>query len=546
MNCISGARGAFRSDYSSGNSFYSPFYPSIYIPSATTVTYEGIFNSTYFKLNSREEKKTLNMEISLASVINPISKEKEVWLGTLLKSKYDGQKINKLIDLSIAIDVSGSMSGSRINTAKQSLIQLIKKLNDDDNITISKFNNDAQPIFNYQKVSQLKSIEYVSKIEALKASGGTDILKAFKLAYDLMTPDNCNKNKMRRIIIITDMEDRVNEELTKFCEKISNEGIYVTILGISSSFRTDLAEMTSHIKGANYVVIKESKDINKYLVEDFEYLCFPDATDISLEITTPYIKIERIVGSGKEGVEDIYAKSEWNLDQHKFYSDDFKQKIFFLLLYFKRKNMTLPKPVIFTLSEFMVPGVKKELSKIVTSFPSQLKTLEGNKTYVEGGMILLRLDKATIKNENIMNFGINYYNELENKKECLDIEYSFKKEIIEKPNYFSDIKIETALSLFYFAKFNRRFMKICNNENKKKKYDKEYIKRKEFLDEKESIKNFMNEHLSSDKSDKLNEELVKEYLDNMEKNVEKAIKICGAEKEEGKKDKRNKWNSLIY
>ena len=359
MNCISGARGAFRSDYSSGNSFYSPFYPSIYIPSATTVTYEGIFNSTYFKLNSREEKKTLNMEISLASVINPISKEKEVWLGTLLKSKYDGQKINKLIDLSIAIDVSGSMSGSRINTAKQSLIQLIKKLNDDDNITISKFNNDAQPIFNYQKVSQLKSIEYVSKIEALKASGGTDILKAFKLAYDLMTPDNCNKNKMRRIIIITDMEDRVNEELTKFCEKISNEGIYVTILGISSSFRTDLAEMTSHIKGANYVVIKESKDINKYLVEDFEYLCFPDATDISLEITTPYIKIERIVGSGKEGVEDIYAKGEWNLDQHKFYSDDFKQKIFFLLLYFKRKNMTLPKPVIFTLSEFMVPGVKK-------------------------------------------------------------------------------------------------------------------------------------------------------------------------------------------
>ena len=422
---------------------------------------------------------------------------------------------------------------------RESILQIIKKLNDDDNITISKFNNDAQPIFNYQKVSQLKSIEYVSKIEALKASGGTDILKAFKLAYDLMTPDNCNKNKMRRIIIITDMEDRVNEELTKFCEKISNEGIYVTILGISSSFRTDLAEMTSHIKGANYVVIKESKDINKYLVEDFEYLCFPDATDISLEITTPYIKIERIV-------EDIYAKGEWNLDQHKFYSDDFKQKIFFLLLYFKRKNMTLPKPVIFTLSEFMVPGVKKELSKIVTSFPSQLKTLEGNKTYVEGGMILLRLDKATIKNENIMNFGINYYNELENKKECLDIEYSFKKEIIEKPNYFSDIKIETALSLFYFAKFNRRFMKICNNENKKKKYDKEYIKRKEFLDEKESIKNFMNEHLSSDKNDKLNEELVKEYLDNMEKNVEKAIKICGAEKEEGKKDKRNKWNSLIY
>ena len=100
---VGGARGAMRSDYSYGR--------DISVPSSTTITYEGIFNSTYFKLNSKEEKKPLNMEISLASVKNPISNENEVWLGTLLKSKYDGTKINKLIDLSIAIDISGSMSG---------------------------------------------------------------------------------------------------------------------------------------------------------------------------------------------------------------------------------------------------------------------------------------------------------------------------------------------------------------------------------------------------------------------------------------------------
>ena len=140
-------------------------------------------------------------------------------------------------------------------------------------------------------------------------------------------------------------------------------------------------------------------------------------------------------------------------------------------------------------------------------------------------MILLRLDKTSIRNENIMNFGINYYNEFENKKESIDIEYSFKKDIIEKPNYFSDIKIETALSLFYFAKFNRRFMKICNNENKKKKYNKEYIKGEKFFDDRESIKNFMNKHLCNEKKNKLNEELTKEYLNNMERNCLKAIKI---------------------
>ena len=438
------------------------------------------------------------------------------------------------------------MSGSRINMAKKSLIQLIQKLNDEDNITISIFNNESKPIFPYQKVSELKKLDYISEIEKLHAQGGTDILKAFKGTYDLMSKENCNKNKIRRIIIITDMEDRANEEMTKFCEKISLEGIYITILGISSKFRTDLAEMTSHIKGANYVVIKESKDINKYLVEDFEYLCFQNATDLSLEVTSPYLKIERIVGSGKEGIEEKYEKSDWNLEQHKFYSDDFKQKIFFLLLYFNRKNMILPKPVILTLCEFMVPGVKKEISKILTSFPSQLKILGDNKIYVEGGMILLRLNKSTIRNENIMKFEINYKNELEDKKESLDMEYSFKKELIEKPNYFSDTKIKTALSLFYFAKFNRRFMKICNNENKKKKYNKEYIKRAEFKDEKEKVKNFMKDNLFGVKSDNLNDELIKEYLENMDKNAEKAIKYVNEKKDENEKINGGGKRKMIF
>jgi uncharacterized protein YegL len=449
MKEIGGARGAMRSNYSNNHS----------VPSSTTITYEGIFNSTYFKLNSKEEKKPLNMEISLASVKNPISNEKEVWLGTLLKSKYDGTKIDKLIDLSISVDISGSMSGSRIDMAKKSLIQLIQKLNDEDNITISKFNENSQQIFAYQKVSTLKKSNYISEIEKLHATGGTNILAAFQGAYNSMTVGNCNKNKIRRIIIITDMEDSINESLTQFCEKISEEGIYVTILGISSHFRTDLAEMTSHVKGANYVVIKEIKDISKYLVEDFEYLCFSDATNISLEVTTQNLKIERIVGSGKEGVEDKIKKEDWNLEKHKYYSNDFKQKIFLLLLYFKKINKILPKPVIFILSEFLVPGVRKEISSIITSFPSALRIIGDNKIYVEGGMILLRLNKDSIYKENLMRFEINYYNELENKKESVDLEYGFKKELVEK-EYYSDTKIETALALYYFGKFNRRYMKI--------------------------------------------------------------------------------------
>ena len=63
------------------------------------------------------------------------------------------------------LDVSGSMSGSRIIMDKKALIQLIQKLNDENNITISKFNNKSEQVFPYQKVSDLKKTDYISELE---------------------------------------------------------------------------------------------------------------------------------------------------------------------------------------------------------------------------------------------------------------------------------------------------------------------------------------------------------------------------------------------
>ena len=103
--------------------------------------------------------------------------------------------------------------------------------------------------------------------------------------------------------------------MTKFFQKISEEGVYITILGISENFKTTFAEMIYHIKGANYVIIKDLEGINKYLVEDFYYICFPDAIILTLEVTSPYLKIERVVDSGKEGVKETFKKIDWNLVQ---------------------------------------------------------------------------------------------------------------------------------------------------------------------------------------------------------------------------------------
>jgi len=67
----------------------------------------------------------------------------------------------------------------------------------------------------------LKKEDYESEIWQIDTHGCTNILVDFKEAYNSMTKENCNKNKIRRIIIITDMEDELDKTLTEFCGKIS-------------------------------------------------------------------------------------------------------------------------------------------------------------------------------------------------------------------------------------------------------------------------------------------------------------------------------------
>ena len=72
---------------------------------------------------------------------------------------------------------------------------------------------------------------------------------------------------------------------------------------------------------------------------------------------------------------------------------------------------------------------------------------------------------------------------------------------------------------------------------RKKKYKIDYIKRPEFIKEKENIKKFLKEHLNGEKTDNIDEEIEKEYLDKMERNAEKALKLCAEKKEEEEEER---------
>ncbi len=252
-------------------------------PSLSSLTYEGKISENRYKIESRETEKMLSAEFTNASFINPATNKKELFIGTLVKSKFDGVgKRDSNIDILIVMDISGSMSchlgksdKSCLSLAKIASIKLLDQLKPDDRFGFAVFDNRADEIFALEKLGNNKET-IINKINEIEVRGGTILIEGMNLAYSMMrkvNPEqNVEGNREKRIVFLTDMGDVSSENaFFETVKKASNEGIYLTIVGIGYNFNEDSALKISLNKGANFFNATKEKHLEENLVQEFDY-----------------------------------------------------------------------------------------------------------------------------------------------------------------------------------------------------------------------------------------------------------------------------------
>ena len=425
----------------------------------TIVPYEGMINENYFKISQRETELAANLEIFKSITKNPFTKQLEYFVGLLIKSKYDGigRQLDDL-DISIALDISGSMGcafskkptfkelfekveqshsnengKNRIETAKECLFKLIDSMNDKMNMALTTFNTRSEVIIPLSPKSEILSIS--NKINSIQAQGGTDLAVALRGAADCL---NGSTAKFKRVIIITDGWDN-RPEFMDLARKLNKKNILITILSIDSGSNSSNYEKLSELKGCNYYFILNDSDMEKYLIKQLNYICFPVLYDMKINFISDDAYLIRTIGCGQEN---------------------------------EKSNK---------LDENNTPVSNKDLINTTTIFPSDLKELNGN-YYQEGGLILLKI-KPKFLDKNckvVLNLK---YEELEGNKFDRNYEIEFAADELKKEAESADLK--KGLAIYYFTKFIRKIKKFMNanvsidcqgpRDNNGEKPDKKYF-----------------------------------------------------------------------
>ena len=410
------------------------------------IPYEGVINENYFKIQQKETDLSANLEIYKNITKNPFNKKLEYFLGILTKSKYDGVGRNlDEIDISIALDISGSMNSrieqketfkelalknenenenqdnnnlkaykNRLEIAKECLFKMINTMNDKVQMALTTFDTRSRLIINLSPKQELLSVSNL--INNIKTEGGTNLSVALEGAAQCL---NDSTAKFKRVIIITDGWDN-NPKFMEIARNLNEKNILITILSIDPNANSNLYDKLCELKGCNYYFILNETDMEKYLIRQFNYICFPILYDMKINFKSDDADLIRTIGCGSQNeksknTKDLNQKQENNLENG-------------------------------------------ELMNVKSLFPSDIKEFKGN-YYQEGGLMLLKINPKSLDKNCKININLEY-TEIEGNKFEKKFEIEFTGD--EMKNGVESEEIKKGIACYYYTKFYRKMPKFLN------------------------------------------------------------------------------------
>jgi Ca-activated chloride channel family protein len=111
----------------------------------------------------------------------------------------------KPVDLVVVMDISGSMRGDKITSARSSLMQFVGKLDDSDRLQIDLFNDQISTLTPLTPIGE-KRQQVIDSVSGIFEINNTSLYDAVLHAYDGLEAEG-NPDHIRAIVVLSDGED---------------------------------------------------------------------------------------------------------------------------------------------------------------------------------------------------------------------------------------------------------------------------------------------------------------------------------------------------
>jgi Ca-activated chloride channel homolog len=204
------------------------------------------------------------------------------------------------LSVALVLDVSGSMRGELIQSARKAAIDLVDKLAPTDDFSLVTFSSGAQTVVPMGAIGPRRD-QVKATIAAIQEGGGTNIGEGLRLGYAELSKPQLEDN-VRVTLLLSD--GRANDGITDrgrlagLALEAFQSGIQTSALGLGTDYDGPLMSQIANDGAGGYYYLRDPQQIAPALATELDKRLDPVATAVEVRLRVkPGIEVLNVYGS---------------------------------------------------------------------------------------------------------------------------------------------------------------------------------------------------------------------------------------------------------
>jgi len=191
------------------------------------------------------------------------------------------------VAFAMVLDVSGSMSGDKIVQARQSVLDVIDRMRDNDQIALVTYSDTARVVQPLARVGSVRQRLHLV-VPTLGIEGGTNIPAG--LAAGVATLAEAPASHVHRVVLMSDGRDGSGQSLDQIAQSARSRadlGVTLSSLGIGSDYDEAFMSRLADAGRGNYEFLRDGAQLRAFLARELQQSAQTRAELATVHVSLP-------------------------------------------------------------------------------------------------------------------------------------------------------------------------------------------------------------------------------------------------------------------
>jgi Ca-activated chloride channel family protein len=232
------------------------------------------------------------------SLIRPHARSQRFVLVELTAPPAAQVRERRPVNLSFVIDRSGSMSGGKLELAKQAVLDAIDRLDPKDRFSVVMYDDEVQLVAESSPATATAKRDAAAAVRGIGPGGSTNLSGGW-FAGSEQVALRLDDGAGNRCLLLTDgLANRgiTNpDELTGHVTALRERGVSTTTFGVGNDFDEVLLQAMADAGGGHFYYIADGAQIRDHIASEVGETLEVTARDVAVEIVHPEgVRVEAI------------------------------------------------------------------------------------------------------------------------------------------------------------------------------------------------------------------------------------------------------------